>query len=143
MNKRIKKKQNRIRNKKLCERYPFLTPRNVWTGEFVGNYDWTLFDEIPTGWRKAFGKDFVEELRDACIETDFLNELFVTQIKEKYGSLRFYVGAAPEAVHQVIEKYEDISERRCICCGRPVDGPINNRGWIEPICERCLDLETR
>ena len=33
MNKRQKKKQIKMKNKKLIKKYPFLLPRNVWTGK--------------------------------------------------------------------------------------------------------------
>ena len=32
------------------------------------NYDWTELDCMPNGWRRAFGKQFMEELRKECIK---------------------------------------------------------------------------
>ena len=45
-------------NKQLCEKYPFLLPRNRWTGLVHPDYDYsyTELDAMPTGWRKAFGE---------------------------------------------------------------------------------------
>ena len=64
MNKRIKKKRIQLNNKKLVKRYPFLLAKNIWTNKPSKNHDYsyTLADDILPGWRKAFGKDFFEEL---------------------------------------------------------------------------------
>ena len=46
------------RNKALLEKYPWLTPYNVWTGKPLEdyNYEYTWADDIPRGWRLAFAK---------------------------------------------------------------------------------------
>lgn len=45
-------------NKQLVEKYPFLLPRNRWTGKVQEDYDYsyTELDGMPDGWRKAFGE---------------------------------------------------------------------------------------
>lgn len=124
-------------NKFMIERFPFLMPKNVWTGEEIKDYDysWTLFNEIPRGWRKAFGMDFMEELREACIETDFLDELMILQIKEKFGTLRFYTNPIPRNIDHIIQKYEDLSAWICIECGAPAKWI--SKDWICPWCDDC------
>lgn len=84
-------------NKALIERYPFMRPRNVWTGEAIEDYDysWTLADDIPDGWRIAFGDQMLEELREELIKFDYLNDYRPLQIKEKYGTLRWYDAGTP------------------------------------------------
>jgi hypothetical protein len=128
-----------MRNKKLIARYPFLLPRNVWTGKVVRDYDytWTEYDCIDKGWQIGFGKFLLEDLREACLKTNFLDKLQFTQIKEKYGSLRMYNNGAPEEVHDVIRKYEFISEYICIQCGSPHACVVNSYGWYLPLCKDC------
>ncbi len=48
---------NKESNQKLIERFPFLIPRNRWTGKVPEDYDYsyTELDSMPDGWRKAFG----------------------------------------------------------------------------------------
>ena len=43
-------------NKELLTEFPFLLPRNVWTGELDEDYDYsyTLLDFAPVGWKKLF-----------------------------------------------------------------------------------------
>lgn len=42
-------------NRTLCERYPFLIPRDWKTGEVASDFDYeyTELDNMPEGWRKA------------------------------------------------------------------------------------------
>ena len=57
-----------MNNKKLIEKYPWLQIRNVWTGELVKpeDYEFTWLDDLPDGWRKAFGLQMVKELDKIC-----------------------------------------------------------------------------
>ena len=150
MNKRIKKKQIKMENKRLCKRYPFLIPRHIWTDDIIWDvpksdwrytqpYSWTELDCMPSGWRKAFGLQMCEEIREELIKFNYLDKYRITQIKEKYGELRWYDFGAPKdsKVWDIIEKYSEISTHTCICCGCPAE-IIDNRGWLEPICDSCL-----
>lgn len=128
-----------MRNKKLVKLHPYLLPRNVWTDKVVRDYDysWTEYDCISKGWQIGFGKFFLEDLREACLKTNFLYKLRFTQIKEKYGSLRLYNNGAPQEVHDVLTKYEFISEYVCIQCGSPHACIVDDYGWYLPLCKNC------
>ena len=76
-------------NKELLTEFPFLLPRNVWTGELDEDYDYsyTLLDFAPVGWKKLF----LQCCRDLAIQLTKerkLNKFRFTQIKEKYNTLR-------------------------------------------------------
>ena len=77
-------------NRRLVERYPWLLPRNVWTDQPLEDYDYefTNFDDIPAGWRKAFGLNMMEDIRKELIKVNYLEDFHVLQCKEKYGELR-------------------------------------------------------
>lgn len=141
MNKRQKKKQIKLKNKKLCKRYPFLAVCDWWTGEPIKGYSFTYLDDMPKGWRKAFGKHMCEEIRTVLIKGNYLYEYRVVQIKEKYGALRWYDGGAPTSIYyelqDIIDKYEELSARTCICCGRPATKI--SLGWISPFCDKCAE----
>ena len=57
---------NKESNQKLIERFPFLMPRNRWTGKVPEDYDYsyTELDSMPDGWRKAFGEQMCEDIRE-------------------------------------------------------------------------------
>lgn len=145
MNKRQKKKQLKIRNKKLIKHYPFLLPKNVWSGRVVKGYDytWTEYDCLCKGWRIGFGKFLLQDLREACLITDFLDKLQFSQIKEKYGSLRMYNFGAPQEVHNVLNEYEFISQYVCCQCGSPYACIVDNYGWYLPLCEKCWNKNNK
>ena len=130
-------------NKKLCERYPFLLPRYEWSQEPLEDYDYefTNLDDMPKGWRKAFGIQMFEELRDILIKYNFLDEYRIVQLKEKFGSLRLYDDGIPREMHdeyyEWMNKYEDLSEKTCICCGKP--GKMVTIGWMSPYCPECFE----
>ena len=74
-------------NKDLCERYPFLIPWNRWSGDPVSDYEYryTELDNMPEGWRRAFGLRMCEDLRNALIDDNDLDRWRIVQLKEKYG----------------------------------------------------------
>lgn len=102
---------------------------------FIPTY--TELDAMPKGWRKCFGIQMCKEIKASLKRSNYLYKYRIMQIKEKYGSLRWYDGAAPEEVHRIIQKYEYISERTCILCGRPAT-KISN-GWLSPYCDDCYN----
>ena len=62
------------------------------------------------------------------------------QVKEKLGSLRFYVSGraqlSPEML-AAIEIAENLSSRTCECCGDPGVEIRNMAEWIHVACDRC------
>ena len=134
-------------NKQLCDRYPFLKPRNAWSGEPLKhyNYEYTYLDDIPEGWKKAFGVQMCEELRDILIEGDCLDSYHIAQTKEKYGQLRWYDYGVSKKVQDKynawLSKYTKLSEKTCIKCGKP--GTMRKKGWISPWCDECYEENER
>jgi hypothetical protein len=103
---------------------------------FIPTY--TELDSMDAGWRKTFGVAMCQEIKDALLRDGGRKLLYsyrIMQIKEKYGTLRWYDCNSTHDVHRIIDKYEYVSARTCIVCGRPAIGMTN--GWIEPYCEDC------
>lgn len=125
----------RIKNYFLCKKYPFIRARNVWTGKPCG-YGFTWYDEIPTGWRIAFGKQFLKELKQCLKKNHELKDFRFHQIKEKFGELCLYCGGATEETLALLHKYEMLSTKYCIYCGKPSE--YETQGWIEYLCEDCF-----
>lgn len=133
-----------ISNLILCLKYPFIR----WYGDplYRGyphkkhySLSYTWFDEIPYGWRKAFGKQLLKEIKKAG--KPFIKQgkkwndiLSWEQIKEKYGTLRLYASAIDE-IQDILSKYEAMSEGYCVCCGKPAR--YMTKGWVEFYCEDC------
>lgn len=118
-------------------------PRNVLTDKIDKNYryDWTLADKISHGWRKAFGRQLFEELKEELVRWDYLYDFRFIQIKEKYGSLRLYSNGIPDGsnILEILDKYESLSETICERCEKLKQMIINYRGWYQCICDSCLN----
>ena len=130
-------------NKELCERYPFLIPWNRWSGDPVPDYDYsyTELDNMPEGWRMAFGLRMCEDLRNALIDDNDLDRWRIVQLKEKYGELCLYYNGhkTGSTVPMIIDRYAKLSMRICIRCGAPATRMTT--GWVSPYCEKCCPNE--
>jgi len=66
-------------------------------------------------------------------------EIFATQVKEKFGSLRFYIGPCNkenwDEVYKLISEAESKSAETCEVCGKP--GKTVGRQWLRTLCVEC------
>ena len=117
----------------------------MWTDKIPDDFDYeyTILDEMPDGWRNAFGLQMMEELRAGLLEggEKYLEEYRIEQVKEKFGSLRWYSNFDTKGTSVVVRKYEEISERTCIHCGKPATWI--SQGWICPFCDDCIGDKDR
>jgi len=81
---------------------------------------------VGDGW-----SGLVEKCFNLCHETD----IEITQIKEKYGGLRFYVGISDETTLDAINDVEQESYKVCEVCGKP--GELRDGGWYKTLCDEC------
>lgn len=58
-----------------------------------------------------------------------------SQVKEKYGTLRFYMSSSTEKMDEIISEAEEKSAKTCEECGKP--GEVNEEGWLSCLCEEC------
>lgn len=139
-------------NIQLCKRYPFLIPRNRFSGKRITegagfwpgspdtipewDYDFTELDDMPVGWRKAFGDQLCEELKAALEKAGLMDTYAIDQIKEKYGELCWYDHGGNDETAEITRKYERLSARTCIVCGKPATKI--SKGWISPYCDVCI-----
>lgn len=99
---------------------------------------YTEWDAIPAGWNKAFGKQMLKELGDAVHKLPKIDrrDFRIMQIKEKYGSLQVYTNYGTNEIYDVLAKYEDLSYRICIDCGKHATKLTG--GYILPYCDECF-----
>ena len=62
----------------------------------------------------------------------------VVQVKEKFGTLRFYCSGT-DAIYKYIQLAERLSSVTCEDCGKP--GKANDSGWIRTQCDACRNRE--
>ena len=130
-------------NRALVGRYPWLKIKKYTDfdpypeKESTDEYNWTWLDDMPEGWRLAFGEQMCAEIQAELERVNYVNEYQILQIKEKFGELRWYNGSVPADcnIYDIIDKYSDISQIVCVNCGKPARW--ESLGWISPYCEEC------
>lgn len=135
---------NAENTKKLFERFEFFHPEAPITENLMA-----FGFECGDGWFKLIW-DLCENIEKELIKEEenldpkektvnLLRDAYrfrVTQVKEKYGSLRFYVGSATDKIFKLIKKAEDKSCTTCEVCG--TDAKLAQRdGWYATLCIDC------
>ena len=135
---RLEIKTRRLKNKKLIKKYPFIQAVD-WLAKPIKSYDYTLLDDMPTGWKKSFGELLCEDI-SKVLKRHNVKTFNTQQVKEKYGELRWYF-SAPTCVYNeiddIIDAYSHCSRNICIRCGK-LDVHCIDTGWISPLCEECF-----
>ncbi len=72
---------------------------------------------------------------DALEALESVGSVEVMQIKEKYGSLRIYLGPALEEHFEIVDAAECLSTSTCEVCGEP--GKMNHGPWFSVRCDKC------
>lgn len=82
----------------------------------------------------------------ACIDThvkwvnrnpekqeNMIPQVVVSQIKEKFGGLRFYYDGGDDTVSGMVTMAEELASKTCEKCGAP--GKVRPGGWITTLCD--------
>lgn len=107
-------------------------------GDGWGDLLWDLSEKIEKEIFKSVGSP---EAAKALL-SDTVMIFNVVQVKEKFGTLRFYVDAYDEIteesykkIRNYIHEAEAKSAITCEVCGKP--GERRSGGWIKCLCESC------
>jgi hypothetical protein len=65
------------------------------------------------------------------------NRIVAVQVKEKYGSLRFYISHLDNSIENLIEEAMRKSTETCEVCGKP--GSIRGESWYFAACDEHTD----
>lgn len=57
-----------------------------------------------------------------------------TQVKEKYGTLRFYLSTGTDEMFAIVDEAERQSSVTCETCGKP--GKLRGKGWYYTACRK-------
>lgn len=92
------------------------------------------FCDIAEGWQ-----DIIERLLTDLDKPEMEWDHTIMQVKEKFGGLRFYIGAGSSQVYDRIHQAELESVRTCMTCGKP--GRLSRTSWIECACDEHMPEE--
>ena len=84
------------------------------------------------GSKKIITQEQIDEAK-AKLDEETLKVPVASQVKEKFGGLRFYVQAATKEHYNYISFAESMSYRTCESCGNP--GKTYTNGWHTTLCD--------
>jgi len=64
---------------------------------------------------------------------DLVQQVVANQVKEKYGTLRFYYDGGDDHISGMVTLAEAMSSVTCECCGSP--GETRHDGWVRTLCD--------
>ena len=121
----------------LCIKYPIIIPRTMNKDKMCTNFfSHTWLDHFPIGWRKL-GLEFFKELQEALNKypKGERKSFRIYDLKEKYGRLTMHFNWYTNEVDQIVTKYEKISAKTCVACGRKAHWLT--KGYVVPMCNHC------
>jgi hypothetical protein len=106
-------------------------------------YSHLIYIESGSGWNLLLEKlsITIENEIERIAKTDPIaaEQLYVVQIKEKFGGLRFYMSHSTPFIEGAIHLAEYLSFRICEDCGGNAPGTKSIGGWIVTRCDPCYE----
>jgi hypothetical protein len=72
-------------------------------------------------------------------EENEYTEMYAVQVKEKYGTLRFYMSCETNEICTLIREAESASSQTCEMCG--AFGKMRGVHWLFVRCDKCYEEE--
>jgi len=115
-------------DKQLCAKYPKLfRDRNAPINETC--MYWGGF-ECGDGWYNIINQ-LCGNIQNH-IDWKHIPQVVVTQVKEKFGTLRFYYSSGDDVIDGMVRMAEAMSAVTCEECGSP--GEQRSDGWVRTLC---------
>ena len=107
----------------------------------AGNFD--LFEEAN---KSLTNEEYKNERLAEIIAGDFrevpksIPQVTLDQVKEKFGTLRFYYSGGDDYISGMVSLAESLTGVTCEECGNP--GERKGGGWVRTMCEPCENKRT-
>ena len=97
---------------------------------YISRFFWFLAEHTPI------------HIKDFCDCTEYVPDApRASQVKEKFGTLRFYMTSATSEMYDLVQEAEEKSATICENCGKP--GKLRSGGWIRCLCDECCTKDGR
>lgn len=128
---------------KLFLRYPI-----IYRGRHQGAEKTTMYFgfDFDNGWFNLINdlseqiEEIAEKLKAEGVEAKCLPK--VSQAKQKFGGLRFYMSNSNSEIKSLIEKAEREAARTCERCGCQPAELVNDDGYYHTACSDCFKAES-
>jgi hypothetical protein len=123
----------------LCRKYPkIFVDRNAdmkdtcmcWGFECGDGWHW-LIDNLC-----QCIQDYIDN------NPEYATQVVATQVKEKFGGLRFYVEGGSKTIDGMIWLAEHMSENICEDCGSTENVTTEGKSWITTQCDKCRNQKS-
>lgn len=116
--------------KQLESEYPKMFTHK-YGGVAVGEGWWPIIQSLCRNIQ--YHIDWKQEQKEKYNRGEGCEQVVVTQIKEKFGGLRFYYDGGDEYINGLVTMAESWAARTCEECGVP--GKQRSGGWIRTLCD--------
>lgn len=117
--------------KALYDKYPIIF-QDVGKSPMTTGMHWGI--QTGDGWYKL-----IDQLCDRIQNHKTESPVIATQVKEKFGTLRFYYYGGDNYIDELVTFAGYESERTCEICSEP--GTMRNDGWMKVRCDSCMEKE--
>jgi hypothetical protein len=112
--------------KRLTEKYPLMFSQ-PYGGVACGEGWWPIIEELCSSIQGHIN------WRNRQLVGPGIPQVVVSQIKEKFGGLRFYYEGGDEQVRGMVSMAESWAGKTCEYCGTPATKQTT--GWIKTVCD--------
>lgn len=127
----------KITESELIKKYPKIFQ------PYEGNPYGVNWSGVPKGWLEVVDKlcgciqDYIDNTRRWEGGKEIITpQVRCSQVKEKFGGLRFYYDGGDDEVEGMVRMAEWMCENKCQECGSEEDLG-KTRGWISVLCKTC------
>ena len=125
-------------DKQLCEDYPLIfadrykpmTETAMCWGFECGDGWFNIIDNMC--YQIQHHIDYNKRRIGVGVELEDIPQVVATQVKEKFGSLRFYYDGGDDYISGIVSMAEAMSTVTCMTCGKP--GTMQKEGWWHVAC---------
>lgn len=124
------------KSKILTDKYPKIFPPP--TEEGGESLDYYFGFECGDGWFDLIDllcKNIQHQIDWTPEDKKEGRQVVAAQIKEKFGTLRFYCDGGDEYIRGIVQMAESMSSKICEICGDKAT--VKTKGWIRNICQPC------
>lgn len=99
------------------------------------------FDAFEESMKDTVSQEYKEKRLEEIVAGDFrpvpdpIQQVTLDQVKEKFGTLRFYYTGGDEHISGMVRMAESMSGVTCETCGNP--GKCGGEGWVRTSCGPC------
>ena len=98
------------------------------------------YSSVPTDGTYKSVEEAIEKAKFRDIP-DTIPQVTLDQVKEKFGTLRFYYSGGDDYISGMVAMAESMSGVMCEECGNPAES--KGGSWIRTICDPCEELREK